>query len=103
MTFLYPEQPAYSEAAPNVLASEAAPTMLTTLDPGPSGEVVRHVIIGSPEALRETIHLLHLKRYVEPTRWSGPIEIGPNGVNIPHSHGQVLFYLTRLRSLDVIV
>ncbi len=100
MTFLYPERP-QPEAAPDALATEAAPTRITTPDPGPSGEVVHHIIIGSPEAVRETIHRLHLKRYVEQAMWTGPIEIGPNGVNITQSQGQVLFYLMRLRSLDV--
>ena len=34
--------------------------------------------------------------------WTGPIEIGPSGVHITQSQGQVLFYLMRLRSLDVV-
>ncbi|MGF1513362.1 MAG: hypothetical protein ACFB5Z_06670 [Elainellaceae cyanobacterium] len=101
MTFLYPELPLSSEAAPALLAAESAPVRLTAPDPGPSGEVVRHVLIGSPEALRETIHLLHIKRYVEPNLWTGPVEIGPDGVKITQSQGQVLYYLMRLRSLDV--
>ncbi len=92
MTFLYPELP----------QSEAAPTLLATPDPGPSGEVIRHVIIGSPEGVRETIHRLHIKRYVEQAMWTGPIEIGPSGVNITPSQGQILFYMMRLRSLDVL-
>ncbi|MGF1514524.1 MAG: hypothetical protein ACFB5Z_12650 [Elainellaceae cyanobacterium] len=91
MTFLYPEQP----------PSGAAPTVLTTPDPGPSGEVVRHIIIGSPEAVRETIHVLHLRRYVEQAMWTGPVAIGPDGVKITQTEGQVLYYLMRLRSLDV--
>ncbi len=93
MTFLYPELPA---------PTEAAPTVLTTPDPGPSGEVIRHILIGSPEGVRETIYRLHLRRYVEQAMWTGPIEIGPSGVHITQSQGQVLFYLMRLRSLDVV-
>ncbi len=100
MTFLYPELP-QPEAAPDMLATEAAPTLLTPPDPGPSSEVVRHILIGSPEGVRETIYRLHLKRYVEPVRWTGPIEIGPSGVHITQSQGQVLFYLMRLRSLEI--
>ncbi len=121
MTFLYPERP-QPEAAPDALAAESAPALYgqvsrehpqsppkpldqtypnTIPDPGPSGEVVHHIIIGSPEAVRETIHRLHLKRYVEQAMWTGPIEIGPDGINITQSQGQILFYLMRLRSLDV--
>jgi len=98
MTFLYPDMPP-TEAEPAVLAT---PKVLTTPNPGPSGEIIRHVIIGSPEAVRETIRVLHMRHYAQQTRWTGPVEIGPDGVNITQSQGQVLFYLTRLRALEVI-
>jgi len=91
MTFLYPELP----------PSGAAPTVLTTPQPGPSDEYVRHILIGSPEALRETIYVLHQRRYVEQALWTGPVAIGPSGVQITRNEGQVLFYLMRRRSLDV--
>ncbi|MGF1516161.1 MAG: hypothetical protein ACFB5Z_21025 [Elainellaceae cyanobacterium] len=100
MTFLYPERP-QPEAAPDALATESTPVRLTAPDPGPSGEVVRHILIGSPEAVRETIYRLHIKRYVEQAMWTGPVKIGPSGVQITHEEGQILYYLMRLRSLDV--
>ncbi|MGB3612852.1 MAG: hypothetical protein WBA10_03595 [Elainellaceae cyanobacterium] len=91
MTFLYPELP----------SNEAAPTVLTTPQPGPNDEYIRHLLIGSPEAIRETIHLLHLRDYVEQALWSGPIAIGDGGVKITHREGQALAYLMRRRSLNV--
>ena len=112
MTFLYPQRP-QPEAAPTVpstpdkltaqpLPTETAPTRIVTPDPGPSGEVIRHILIGSPEGIRETIYALHLKRYVEQAMWTGPVNIGPNGVTITRNEGDILFYLMRLRSLDAV-
>ena len=68
--------------------------------PGPSGEIIRHIIVGSPEAIRETIYRLHMLRYVEHPQWTGPIEIGPSGIHITPDQGQMLAYLMRLRALD---
>ncbi|MGF1515031.1 MAG: hypothetical protein ACFB5Z_15230 [Elainellaceae cyanobacterium] len=94
MTFLYPERPACSEAAPSVL---------TTPDAGPNGETIRHVLIGSAEGIREAIHVLHVRRYVEQGFWSGPFEIGPDGVRIIQSQGQMMAYLMRQRTLDALM
>ncbi len=101
MTFLYPELPSHGEAALSLPSTEQAPNLLTTPDPGPSGEYIRHILVGSPEGVRETIYRLHLRRYVEQAQWTGPIKIGPNGIHITPSQGQILFYLMRLRSLDM--
>ncbi len=91
MTFLYPELP----------PTEAAPTVLTTPEPGPNGEIIRHVLIGSPEGVREAIHLLHNRRYVDQSLWTQLIAIGKGGVTITQKEGQVLSYLVRQRSLDL--
>ncbi|MGF1514764.1 MAG: hypothetical protein ACFB5Z_13870 [Elainellaceae cyanobacterium] len=91
MTFLYPEQP---------LGPEAALLRLDIAPPAPGGEVVRHIIIGSPPAIRETIHLMHINRYaVEQSLWTGPVAIGPDGVRLSQREGQALAYLMRIRSL----
>ena len=122
MTIQYPQRPRLSETAPVLMlpTALASPTLLavshpdSTPDPatealsslsdppspGPSGEIVRHILIGSPEAVRDTVYRLHMLRYVEHARWTGPVKIGPQGVQIPHEPGQVLYYLMRLRSLD---
>ena len=44
---------------------------------GPSGnsnpETVRHILVGSPGAVRQTIHLLHVLKYAETVLWSPAI------------------------------
>ncbi len=90
MTFLYPELP----------SNEAAPTVLTTPSPAPNGEIIRHIIIGSPEGVREAIHKLHVRRYVEQSLWTQLIAIGEGGIKITRNEGEVLSYLVRQRSLD---
>ncbi|MGB3615762.1 MAG: hypothetical protein WBA10_18345 [Elainellaceae cyanobacterium] len=107
MTFLYPERPS-TEAASILLPTDGAPILerqtsqeRSPQPPNPNGEIIRHILIGSPEGIREAIHLLHLKRYVEQSLWTQLIKIGDDGVKITHKEGQVLSYLTRQRSLDV--
>ena len=92
MTFLIPEPP---------LDREAALLRLAEPPPQPDGEVVRHILIGSPEGIRETIHLMHINRYgIEQSLWTGPVAIGPDGVQLSRREGQVLAYLMRLRGLQ---
>ena len=92
MTFLIPEQP---------LSPEAAQLRLSDPPHQPDGEVVRHILIGSPAGIRETIHLMHTGRYlVEQSLWTGPVPIGPDGVRLSRREGQVLAYLMRLRGLQ---
>ena len=104
MTFQNLQRP--HEAAQNLvpagtMSTEAAPTLLTTPPPGPSGEVIRHVLIGSPEGVRATIHRLYQCHYAEVRQWTGPISIGPEGIHIARNQGQILYYLMRLRSFDL--
>ena len=92
MTFLIPEQP---------LNPEAALLRLAEPPPQPDGEVVRHILIGSPGGIRETIHMMHTNRYfVEQSLWTGPVAIGSDGVRLSRREGQVLAYLMRLRGLQ---
>ena len=92
MTFLIPESP---------LTPEAAQLRLAEPPYQPDGEVVRHILIGSPAGIRETIHLMHINRYtVEQSLWTGPIAIGPDGVKLSRREGQVLAYLMRQRGLQ---
>ena len=82
--------------------TEAAPIRLAFLDPGPGGEAIRHILIGILEGVRAAIYAMYLKRYVEQALWTGPINIGPSGIHIPHSEGRVMAYLTRLRAFDAL-
>jgi len=68
--------------------SEQPPTgQLSTTQPLPSasliapysplapGESIRHILLGNPEAIRQTIHLLHRLRYTETILWSPVLTI----------------------------
>ncbi len=97
--------PAYGQVLQKPLFPSPKPANQTCPDkpisyPGPSGEIIRHIIVGSPEAIRETIYRLHMLRYVEHPQWTGPIEIGPSGIHITPEQGQMLAYLMRLRAFD---
>ena len=39
-------------------------------------ESVRHILLGSPEAIRQTIYLLHTLRYAETGLWSPVMGVG---------------------------
>ena len=52
------------------------PADFSTL-PGP-GSTIRHILLGHPSTIRQTIHLLHNLRYVETSQWSPLIEIPDN-------------------------
>jgi hypothetical protein len=42
----------------------------------PQFESVRHMLFGSPSAVRMTIALLHKLNYAEPNDWSKPVPTG---------------------------
>ncbi|MBE9059604.1 hypothetical protein [cf. Phormidesmis sp. LEGE 11477] len=57
-------------------ASTAAKSALT-----PTAEPLRHMLFGSPNAVRTTIQTLHKRGYAEPNDWSKPVATGkPNEV-----------------------
>lgn len=41
----------------------------------PPREFIRHILLGSPGAVRQTIHLLHTLRYCETVLWSPVIPV----------------------------
>ena len=49
-----------------------APTLLSAFVPhgSPQREPLRHILLGSPAAVRQTIHLLHTLNYSETVLWS---------------------------------
>lgn len=60
--------------------ASTAPTA-DNLPPTPTAEPVRHMLFGSPSAVRATIQTLHKLGYAEPNDWSKPISTGkPNEV-----------------------
>ena len=48
------------------------PPQLPTAGPG---ETVKHILIGSPGAIRQTIHRLHILNYSETVLWSPVLRI----------------------------
>ncbi|MGB3491918.1 MAG: hypothetical protein WBA57_04270 [Elainellaceae cyanobacterium] len=42
-------------------------------NPNPHNEPVRHLLYGSPKAVREVIKNLHHRGYAEPNEWSRPM------------------------------
>jgi hypothetical protein len=65
------------------------------------GEPLRHILLGSPAGIRQTIHLLHNLHYVETARWSPLITIPNHQLIITPRQGEVMSLLLRhLRQSD---
>ena len=48
---------------------------LTPPNQTPHKETIRHILLGPPGAVRQTIHLLHTLRYAETVLWSPVLRI----------------------------
>ena len=59
------------------------------------GEPLRHILLGSPGGVRQTIHLLHMLRYVENALWSPLVPIPNNQLMITPRQGEVMSILVR--------
>ncbi len=59
------------------------------------GEVVKHILLGSPSAVRQTIHLLHKLGYAETVLWS-PIMTVEEQMIITPAQGEAMSLLRRL-------
>ena len=67
----------FQDHTPGAAASTLSPTVL----PEHQYETVRHLLLGSLTAVRNTIALLHTLHYAEPNDWSKPLPTGrPNEV-----------------------
>ncbi|MEM7064122.1 MAG: hypothetical protein AAF572_13290 [Cyanobacteria bacterium P01_B01_bin.77] len=49
-----------------------------SIQPATPGSTIRHILLGQPNDIRQTIHLLHNLRYVETSQWSTLIEVPDN-------------------------
>ncbi|NEP17908.1 MAG: hypothetical protein F6J97_13555 [Leptolyngbya sp. SIO4C1] len=56
---------------------------------------LRHILLGSPERVRQTIHQLHNLRYVEALQWSRIQAIPNNQIVITPNAGEVMSILVR--------
>ncbi len=60
----------------------------------PHREEVRHILLGSPGAIRQTIHLLHALDYAEPPAWSQLVTVGEQLIITPEQ-GESMSLLRR--------
>ncbi|NEQ49063.1 MAG: hypothetical protein F6K11_02870 [Leptolyngbya sp. SIO3F4] len=68
---------------PNTLPAHISITL-------PAGETIRHILLGSSGGIRQTIHLLHNLKYIEPSQWSPLIEIPDNQLILTPDQGDVI-------------
>lgn len=61
----------------------------------PNGDTVRHILLGRPGAVRQTIHLLHSLRYLETSQWSPLIEVPEGRLVLTPSPGEVISLVVR--------
>jgi hypothetical protein len=73
------------------------PSELTAMPnvPSSTGEPLRHILLGSPGHVRQTIHLLHTLRYVESFLWSPLVTIPNDQLIITPRPGEVMSLLIR--------
>ncbi len=57
-------------------------------------EDIRHILLGSPSAIRQVIHQLHTLHYVDPTLWS-PISNVRDRLIITPEQGEAISLLRR--------
>ncbi|MGC1309540.1 MAG: hypothetical protein WA885_20145 [Phormidesmis sp.] len=59
------------------------------------GRTIRHILLGDPYAIRQTIHLLHSLHYSEPILWSPVLTIDEPLVITP-AQGEAISLLRKL-------
>nr|WP_228024633.1 hypothetical protein [cf. Phormidesmis sp. LEGE 11477] len=59
------------------------------------GESIRHILLGKPEAIRQTIHLLHSLHYSETILWS-PVLTIEEALMITPAQGEAMSLLRKL-------
>jgi len=58
------------------------------------GESIRHILLGRPDAIRQTIHLLHTLHYTETILWS-PVLTIEEALVITPAQGEAMSLLRR--------
>ncbi|MBE9181157.1 hypothetical protein IQ268_21585 [Oculatella sp. LEGE 06141] len=61
----------------------------------PDRDPLKHLLIGSPRAIRQTIHLLHNLRYAEAGLWSPLIAIPNQQLIVTPNDGEMMSLLMR--------
>ncbi len=77
--------PLVGDRTPSNARQLSLPALLPQLAPFGTapGESIRHILLGSPDAIRQTIHLLHTLRYTETILWSPVLAIEDSLVITP--------------------
>ncbi len=83
----------------NQSPEDEPPTLPTPLIPisavgRPHREALRHILLGSPDAIEQTIHLLYRLNYTEPGLWS-PIAAVGDQLIITAAQGEAISLLRR--------
>ncbi|MBE9059774.1 hypothetical protein IQ256_02050 [cf. Phormidesmis sp. LEGE 11477] len=58
------------------------------------GESIRHILLGKPDAIRQTIHLLHALHYTETILWS-PVLTIEDALVITPTQGEAMSLLRK--------
>ena len=90
-TTAFLSQPPLSSAHP---AEPLPSTSLIIPTSAVPGETIRHILLGRPDAVRQTIRLLHSLRYTETVLWSPVIAIADPLVITP-SQGEAMSLLRK--------
>ena len=80
-------------SAENLSSGTATLTELTASGTVPR-EYLRHILLGSPDAVRQTIHLLHRLNYSETVLWS-PVMAVEESLIITPAQGEAMSLLRK--------
>ena len=94
------EQPRLYQTDPDQSSEPTPFTLPTPLRSAPTEgrlprEELRHILLGSPDAIEQTIHLLYRLNYTEPGLWS-PITAVNNQLIITAAQGEAISLLRRI-------
>ena len=93
ITFLSAQPLTVGQALPDIS------NIVELLQPVPNGseprETMRHILLGSPGAVRQTIHLLHTLHYAETVLWSPIVPVEEQMIITP-AQGEAMSLLRRL-------
>lgn len=94
-SFQQPGSDASAAIAQNFLEPSNAPSRKSNNPKRPTQkEELRHILLGSPEAIRQAIHQLHTLNYAETALWSPVMAVGERLILTPEQ-GEFMSLLKR--------
>ncbi|MGB3292106.1 MAG: hypothetical protein WBB01_03820 [Phormidesmis sp.] len=88
----------FLESSPPVQSAQPEISDELSIAPTPAqepGAPLRHILLGSPDGVRQTIHLLHTLQYAETTLWSPLVPIPSHQLIITPRLGEVMSILVK--------